>query len=103
MQIPTRFNLHGQTIEVVFDPAVDFRNDNRGEAQFRINRISLAPSSSSHPRPRAQVEQTFCHELMHYISHHAGIDMSERDIDLMGNLLHQAVTTMEYQTEECNQ
>lgn len=97
MKIPKRFQLHGQAIEVEFDASVDFRNDNRGEAQFRINKIALAPSSSSHPRPQTQVEQTFCHELMHYISHHAGIGLSERDIDAMGNLLHQALTTMEYE------
>lgn len=96
MKIPKRFQLHGQFVEVVFDTSIDFRNDNRGEAQFRINKISLAPSSDTHPRPVTQVEQTFCHELMHYISHHAGIEMSEREIDLMGNLLHQALITMEY-------
>jgi predicted SprT family Zn-dependent metalloprotease len=97
MRIPARFKLHAQQIEVAYDSNVDFRNDNRGEAQYRINRIALAPSSSSHPRPQTQIEQTFCHELIHYISHHAGVELSERDTDIMGNLLHQALTTMEYE------
>lgn len=97
IRIPKHFTLHGQRVDVVFDPSVDFRNDNRGEAQFRVNRIALAPSSETHPRPVTQVEQTFCHELMHYISHHAGVDLGERDVDLMGHLLHQALVTAEYE------
>ena len=96
MRIPKRFTLHGQVVEVVFDSSVDFRNDNRGEAQFRVNRIALAPRTDAAPKPETQVEQTFCHELMHYISHHAGVDLDERDVDLMGHLLHQALTTAEY-------
>jgi len=97
MRIPKHFTLHGQRVDVVFDSSVDFRNDNRGEAQFRVNRIALAPSSETRPMPVTQVEQTFCHELMHYISHHAGVDLDERDVDLMGHLLHQALVTAEYE------
>lgn len=97
MKIPKRFKLHAQNIEVELDSNVDFRNDNRGEAQFRVNKIALAPHQQTHPRPQTQVEQTFCHELVHYIAHHAGVDLNERDTDVMGHLLHQALTTMEYE------
>jgi len=96
LKIPKRFTLHSQVVEVVFDSQVDFRNDNRGEAQFRINKIALAPHQETHPRPVSQIEQTFCHELIHYIAHHAGVELDERDTDVMGHLLHQALTTMEY-------
>lgn len=96
-RIPKRFQLYGQTIEVVFDSTVDFRNDNRGEAQFRVNKIALAPHTDTHPRPFSQIEQTFFHELVHYVALRAGIDLNERDTDLVGSLLHQAFTTMEYE------
>ena len=96
MQIPKSFTLHGQRIDVIYDNAVSFRNDNRGEAQFRINKIALSPSTDDCPIPATQVEQTFCHELMHYLSHHAGLEMDEKEIDLLGNLLHQALATAEY-------
>lgn len=96
MQIPKRFTLHGQQIEVVYDSNVSFRNDNRGEAQFRVNRIALAPSTETEPRPDTHTGQTFCHELLHFIAHHAGVEISERDTDLMGHLLHQYFLTSEY-------
>lgn len=96
MNIPKRFHLHGQKIEVEFDSSIDFKNDNRGEAQFRSNRIAIAPSTEQTPRPVSHVEQTFCHELMHYLAYHAGIELNERETDLMGNLLHQALTSAEY-------
>lgn len=53
-----------------------------------------------------QLEQNFCHELVHFIIYHSGSAYRGKDhsqmhhdeefIDLTGQLLHQALSTMEY-------
>jgi len=99
MKIPIKFKLHGEDIQVILDSKLAYDTDNRGEAKFRLSTILLAPSTEDNPRPQSQVEQTFCHELMHYLFYHGGFseDMEdENKVELLGRLLHQALITMEY-------
>lgn len=50
----------------------------------------------------AKIEQTFAHELMHYILYYGecsetkDLYKNELVIDRLSNLLHQAISTMEY-------
>jgi hypothetical protein len=99
MQIPKRFMLFGQTIHVEFDPELLHRDDARGMASYRNNKILLQPSGEHNPVPPPCVEQVFCHELMHYLFHAAGYPEDRSDetkVDRLSNLLHQALTSMEY-------
>lgn len=106
MRIPSRFQLLGQTITVVVDPACFTEKDGvYGYASYRTNQIHLRPSTETHPLNQEQLEQTFYHELIHFILYHAGAAYSgkcdymhqdEGFVDLCGSLLHQAISTMEF-------
>ena len=106
MKVPKRFKLFGQTITVVFAPEKFTEADGRyGFCSYRLNEIQLRPSTPVSPLSDAQIEQVFWHELTHFVLYYAGAAYSGKSdymhqdegfVDLVGNLLHQAVTTMEY-------
>ena len=104
MQIPKRFKLHGQTIEVKEDPNLLDSHDWNGAASYRRGEISILPSSPTSPRKPGQIEQTFCHELVHHLFYAANakagdnwLHKDEEMVDLIASLLHQAITTAEYE------
>jgi hypothetical protein len=98
MQIPESFQLHGQNYRVKNDPTLTNRTDNRGLTNPRVNEILLQVTTEAVPIPMTLVEQTFCHELMHCLLIHAESKMGddEKFVNLMGNLLHQAWSTMTF-------
>jgi hypothetical protein len=96
MAIPSSFWLYGQKIVVSYDPTLSDANGCVGEARYRTNQIVLQPDSDSVPRLRSKVEQTFLHEVVHYIFYVLGEDemrMNEKLIDGFSALLHQMLTT----------
>jgi predicted SprT family Zn-dependent metalloprotease len=108
MRIPKRFKLLGATIEVVENPKLMNDRNWNGAACYDDHRIELLPITDATPRNPVYVEQTFCHELMHFLLHAGGgpvnhlmdkdyIHNKEEFVELMGNLLHQVLTTMEYE------
>ena len=108
MKIPKHFKLMGQTIQVVFSPSDFIEKDGYyGFSAYRQNQIQLRPSVPTLPLTDEQIGQTFCHELMHFIIYNEGFNykgiedymhQEEAFIDLCGHLLHQALTTMEYES-----
>ena len=103
MQIPKRFKLFGQTINVEFDPLLTNERDWVGAASYRTSKISIQPDSPQTPRNPEQIGQTFCHELMHYLLYAANakegdkwLHQDEVLVDLLGSLLHQALTTFSF-------
>ena len=107
MQIPKRFKLLGFTIEVVENPKLLNDRDWIGAACYNECKIEILPSSDVRPIAKEKIEQTFCHELSHFLSYYAGaavnhklggdyLHQNEEFVDLLGSLLHQALTTMEY-------
>lgn len=106
MRIPVRFKLLGQTITVIFRPEKFIENDGSvGFASYRKNEIELRPSTTVHPLTDEQIEQTFWHELTHFVMYYAGAAYSgkkdymhqdEGFVDLVGALYHQAVSTFEF-------
>ena len=103
MEIPKRFKLFGQTIEVVFDPTLTHEKDWNGAASYRNGAIKLQPNSEHTPRKQDHIEQTFCHELTHYLLYAANakagdkyLHQDEDLVEIVGCLLHQALTTMEH-------
>jgi len=100
--IPISFQLHGQTIHITWDKTLTALKDNRGEALPRLNEITLQQDSPSSPRPQSDVEQAFCHELVHFILMHMESKLfnDEKFVNLFGNLLHQAFVSAEYNKEK---
>lgn len=107
MNIPKRFKLFGATIEVVENPKLQRERNWCGSSDYEQHRIELVPISDSYEASRAKFEQTFCHELAHFLCYGAGgvinhkldgyLHQDEEFVDLLGSLLHQAITTMEYE------
>lgn len=105
MRIPKQFKLMGQTFSVEFDETLINERDWTGSASYRRNKISIMPDCAAHPRNHDQLEHTFCHELIHHILYYAGpslkksedIHQDEGFVDILAGLLHQALTTMEYE------
>lgn len=108
LRIPKRFKLLGHTIEVVENKRLAHDHNWNGAACYDETRIELLPISEQHPFSMTKHEQTFCHELSHFLLYHAGaainhelggkyVHQNEEFVDLLGSLIHQALTTMEYE------
>jgi hypothetical protein len=103
MQIPKSFKLLGNTIEVEFDPSMVNAADAVGEAHYRFNKIKLQGVEGYVGRPQSKIEQSFCHELTHFLlffsecSDTKELYKNELVVDRIAGLLHQALTTAEYE------
>jgi hypothetical protein len=93
------FQLHGQTINVIWDEALQNKTDARGEAHLRNNEIHLQSHTDSVPTPISDIEQAFCHELVHWVLNQMNhkLNNNEPFVNLFASLLHQALTTAEYE------
>lgn len=99
MKIPKSFKLLGHTIEVIEEPAGFYENNRYGACNYEGKWIKLAPPAPSHPVTQGSFEHTFLHELVHMVFYHteqSGLNKNEDFVDLVAGLLHQALTTMEY-------
>jgi hypothetical protein len=105
MKIPSRFKLFGQTITVVVGnhQFID-QEGTYGEAHYRKDTIYLRPPSEVVPVTKEMQEHSFLHELTHFLLYNAEdarnnkvlLHSDEGFVDLFSHLLHQALTTMEY-------
>lgn len=96
MIIPKSFKLFGHTITVEYDDTLHQKEDFVGLAEYRNNKIIL---DNNKTRMQSQIEQTFFHELIHFIFEALGeieLQKNEKIVDLIAQLLHQAFDTMEY-------
>lgn len=101
--IPKSFMLMAQTITVHHQDNLVSRNDSRGEACYRENKIILQTSSDQMPLTNEQLGRVFLHELVHHILYECQeesdtVPLYEREILVhrIAGLLHQALTTMKY-------
>jgi len=96
MRIPKEFKLFGQTIKVKFiDKLVD-EEDSTGQARYRGGKILIQKNNNGVYRNKEQIEQTFLHELVHYILQKMGkrdLQNDEEFVDVFAGLLHQYETT----------
>jgi predicted SprT family Zn-dependent metalloprotease len=100
MDIPRRLKLLGRTITVEYDPMLDGRDGTVGEARYTSDSIALQPNTDTFRRPQTQLEQVFLHELVHYILNEMNeydLRRNEKFVDVFAGLLHQALTTMEFE------
>lgn len=99
MRIPARFKLLGHIIEVKHDPEMFYQSRSYGRACFESKWIKIAPPSASHPITQTSLEHTFIHELLHMCLYHteqSQLNDNEGFVDTLAGLLHQALTTAEY-------
>lgn len=100
MQIPKRFKLMGQTINVYDDPYMDFADNASGMAHYRTMKIRLQTHCPEHPFIDSDRERVFLHELTHHILHameETKLNNNEKFVNMFAGFLHQALTTMEYE------
>lgn len=103
MKIPKRFKLLGSTIEVKDNQSLLISHNWAGAADYNKHVIEIVPASDAFNVSETKIEQTFCHELMHFILYYGGgvvdgcIHQNEELVEILGCLLHQALTTMEYE------
>lgn len=95
MRIPKKFNLHGETVSVVFDNMMAEQHGVDGLANYNTNTIKLCPDKCN----QKYIEKVFLHEMTHFILEHMGeneLRSNEKFVDLFANLLLQAFDSMEY-------
>lgn len=100
MQIPKRFKLLGHTIEVIDEPAGFYESKRHGACNYEAKWIKYASPNPSYPVSQSSAEHTFMHELIHhclYCTEQHALNDNEGFVDLLAGLLHQALTTMEYE------
>lgn len=98
-KIPKSFQLHGQTIEVLQVDHIGSESGTLGEARLAKNQVVLQNNASGFTRSDTQIEQTFLHELVHFILIHLGQNElcdEEAFVDGFAHLLHQALGSMTY-------
>lgn len=109
MRIPRRFKLLGHEIDVLEEPGAFYEKGRYGACSFEGKWIKLVPVSAAHPVTPSSLEHTFLHELTHMVLYHThGMEKTkdcplydnEAFVDMFSGLLHQALTTMEYELEE---
>ena len=110
MKIPKSFKLAGQTIRVQFESKIrGSKRDNGSEveviglAEYDANRIRLQKTAGGKIMPQDKIEQAFMHELIHHLLSVMGenkLSGNEKFVDTFASLLHQALTTMEYETKK---
>ena len=99
-RIPKKFMLHGQKWTVTFDDGLAHREDAVGLCLMRENKILLQSDTKDYPRPKSQIEQTYFHELLHAAFDQLGekgLRDNEALVDTLASLIHQALTTAEYE------
>lgn len=106
MKVPEGFTLLGQTISVVFDDEFCAKKNWLGAADYDHNRIVLAQHVLVENKrkkgkvwkklPKEKIEQTFYHELTHFILHlmnEAKLRDSEKFVDLLGAIMYEFIKT----------
>jgi len=96
MKIPKEFKLMGETIKVRFVSDLNYKDDFEGVSKYRDSEILIQESTNTWPRTQEQIEQTFLHELTHYILEKLNereLRDNEKFVNTFAGLLHQALTT----------
>lgn len=91
MKIPEKIELMGMTIQTEYSDNLVAGSSNLGEAQYCLNKIILASNENV---PRSVIEQTYIHELLHFILYFIAEDEINRNealVSRLSNMLYQVV------------
>ena len=97
--IPTEFKLNGKKIVVEFDDEYCKDEGCLGMADFDLKIITLTSKGEDKKLPKAEVDKTFYHELMHLILDAANrhqLKWNEDFVDTVGLLLYEFERTKKF-------
>ena len=100
LPIPSAIWLNAQRIEIEQTPDLIYKEDARGHAAFREFKIRLQSDSEGNPRPLADLQRCFLHEVVHWILHVMSEDElcgNEKFVDVFARYLHQSFVMAEYE------
>lgn len=100
MRIPKSFYLMGQKWSVEYDGKLFIKHEAVGLCEYEKSKITIQPDIEDYPRPQSKIEHTFWHESVHAILDAMGEDLmrdNEQFVDVFAGLLHQILTTAEYE------
>ena len=102
IRIPYEFQICGQTIKVKFTHDLLEKEDCVGVKRARQNLIELQDYSTApfkDSRPHSHTEETFLHEIVHYILEYIAereLRKDEQFVTRFSQLLHQVFKTAKY-------
>ena len=99
INIPREFKLNNKKIIVEFDDAYCKDEDCLGMADFDLKLITLTSKVNNKRLPKAEVDKTFYHELMHLILDAANrhkLKWNEDFVDTVGLLLYEFERTKKF-------
>ncbi len=94
MKIPKTIQIAGKTIEVIFDDKLCDEINCWGQSRFNVGEILIQKKSDSIDRKKDHIEQTFIHEIVHWICevlHHDELRKDERFTSQFSELLYQVI------------
>lgn len=102
LNIPTQFTIFGRTVNVSFSDRIVQASDALGRAEFANDTITLQPSCAGYERSVAQVEQTFYHEMVHFILHAMNHRLKDDEsfVDTFASVLHQAILSFKFNNKK---
>jgi len=101
-RIPSRITLAGIPIDIVLDDTFAAKQNCAGQSCYQSQTIHL----DSKLTPADSRNQTFWHEVTHWIFYIMGEDElrnNERIVDLLAHLIYQSIKTAEYNDAEIKQ
>ena len=101
--IPDRFMIFGHWVTVEFDPELTKHEGILGKTILEENRIVLQPQVEGMKISSSQVEETWKHELTHFILlaiERGDLSEDEKFVSLFSRTWHQTEKTAVYDYEE---
>jgi hypothetical protein len=92
--IPKNFNIFGQTIKVLYKKTLHKTHDAIGLWFPNTNTIHIQQNTKEYEINKDNIEQTFCHELIHCMLEKIGrtdLSSDEKLVDNLGQVLHQFI------------
>ncbi len=104
MKIPKSFKQFAQEVTIKYKKNLSDKHGSWGKCYYDRNEIELQDNKYDGVNlPKDKLEETFCHELVHFILYFAGegeLRNNEQFIDVFSGLLHQALSTAVYDDDD---
>lgn len=92
--IPKSFSIFGQTIKVLYKRTLHKTHNAVGLWFPNKNKIDLQQSTKDYPITKDNIDQAFCHELIHCFLVKIGredLSNDEKLVEPLGQVLHQFI------------
>lgn len=101
-RIPKQFKIFGQTITVECDEDLCDREGYLGRSRYSRNKVIIQPGDNKNKLTQDAIADTFFHEMLHICldaMNRKDLNEDEGFVCVLAALFHQALTTMEYDSE----